>query len=61
MFKKGQLVRTKDYGFIYIVEEDQRHPGVVSVRTVGGMCGTIGADVLNLIGNNYRAKPKCSR
>lgn len=61
MFKKGQLVRTKNRGHLYIVTTDQTYGAYVHVKTPGFMHGTLDARNLTLIGNNYQAKQKCSR
>lgn len=61
MIKAGQLVRTKNHGYLYIVTVDQTFGRYVHVKTPGFMHGTVDAQNLTLIGNNYQAKPKCSR
>lgn len=59
MFKKGQLVRSS-LGSFYVVEG--QNPRFVIVRSIAhGYCDTIIPTRLKLIGNNYQAKPKCSR
>lgn len=61
MFKKGQLVQSVKYGFKYIVCSDEIPWRYVRIRTHGGVHGTINPRDIRLIGNNYQAKPKCSR
>lgn len=63
MFKKGQLVRSKNTGRIYLVEGYDPTGFYVRGQTVRGPIYTLGApnSLLTLIGNNYQAKPKCSR
>lgn len=59
MFKKGQLVRSS-FGNLYTI--DYVEGGIASVSSIlGGFKILIVTERLRLIGNNYRAKPKCSR
>ena len=65
MFKKGQLLRSKMTNNIYLVEGPCRTSGMSYVSTLHGLAkglhGTIEDRQVALIGNNYQAKPKCSR
>lgn len=65
MFKKGQIVRSKMTSNIYLVEGPCRTSGMSYVSTLHGrdkgLHGTIEHRQVTLIGNNYQAKPKCSR
>lgn len=75
MFKKGQLVRSKDTGRIYefirvykshFLSGDRDYRTCALVRRIDRrpMYATaigLPMHVLELIGNNYQAKPKCSR
>lgn len=56
MFKKGQLVQSVKYGFKYIVCSDEIHGCYVCIRTHAGVHGTIEAQDIRLIGNNYKPK-----
>lgn len=60
MFKKGQLVRSKDKRRYFMVTENQINHLVV-LRTLYGASGILPANEMVLIGNNYQARPKCSR
>lgn len=66
MFKKGQLVKSPG-GIVYgVVNRHSRtDPYYVWVTVVNGPAaghmGMVAVHTLELIGNNYRAKPKCSR
>ncbi len=68
MFKKGQLVRSKETGLLFLIE------GSGSPRSLMYDLGLVGARQLpcgtahmgrfencELIGNNYQAKQKCLR
>lgn len=57
MFKKGQLVRSKVSGKVYLAD------GPYSLKAIDGAHSfkVIWRNVFELIGNNYQAKPKCSR
>ena len=60
MFKKGQLVRSKDTGNLYLVVSSRA--GVVTVSEPYGIRSFhVRFDRLYIIGHNYQAKPKCSR
>ena len=63
MFKKGQLVRSKKTGRAYLVEGDDPTGFYVRGAALVNPMRTLGAPerFLTLIGNNYQAKPKCSR
>ena len=59
MFKKGEVVQSLDTGNLYRVESTLGH--VVTV-TDGCLTFPVRFDRLQpVIGNNYQAKPKCSR
>lgn len=60
MFKKGQLVKNRSRRY-YIVAEDQEPSGPVYVVSLIGFWSVVPEKHLELIGNNYQAKPKCSR
>ncbi len=63
MFKKGQLVRSTRTGWLYVVcydhhnLEDFINVRCVSRKTTRHMLCVPGEE-MELIGNNYRAKPK---
>ena len=60
MFKKGQLVRSKLTGHYFrILSDNLEWPLVVALRS--GAVGNLNPAHVALIGNNYQAKPKCSR
>ena len=66
MFKKGQLVQSPYTGALYVVLGLRE--GVLDLMSDAGyrvswVWGPVaeGEPQLKLIGNNYRAKPKCSR
>lgn len=60
MFKKGQLVRSKDTGRYYTVFQDfYRNPMCQTLD--GEQRMRIFASALEIVGNNYQAKPKCLR
>lgn len=62
MFKKGQLVRSKRSGDLFIVDWSYK-TSCYAQRLVPLMFTRLhffNTD-LELIGNNYRAKPQCSR
>lgn len=65
MFKKGQLVRSMYTGCLYFIhevtEEGCLEVGHVSFLGTGRLGRTRSDKHLTLIGNNYQAKPKCSR
>lgn len=65
MFKKGQLVRSKLTKCLYyvhaVVSDGRIEIGHVSHLGVGGLGRVRPTTNLTLIGNNYQAKPKCSR
>ena len=63
MFRKGQLVRSKKTGRIYLVEGYDPTGFYVRGQTPTYPIYTLGAPnrFLTLIGNNYQAKQKCSR
>ena len=59
MFKKGQLVKSS-FGNLYIIDYvDGCRARVTSI--LGDFKILILTERLRLIGNNYQAKPKCSR
>lgn len=59
MFKKGQLVRSKLTGsYFQILSDNLKRPLVVALRS--GVIGNLNPEHVALIGNNYRAKQKCS-
>ena len=59
MFKKGQLVRST-LRHLYVVVENGE--SFVKVRSISlGHHDQILGCRLRLVGNNYQAKPKCSR
>lgn len=61
MFKKGQLVKSLDTGAEYFVRGHE-HPGFgVLLEDAKGRRFKVNLDDLELIGNNYQAKQKCSR
>ncbi|USW07559.1 hypothetical protein PF619_gp25 [Salmonella phage GRNsp27] len=60
MFKKGQLIRSKLTGHYFrVLGDNLKRPLVEAVRS--GAIGNINPSHVALIGNNYQAKPKCSR
>lgn len=68
MFKKGQVVRDKETGVIFLIEGGGAKGSLLDI--LGALaatqlpCGTPYLGRFNsceLIGNHYRAKPKCSR
>lgn len=60
MFKKGQLVQSVCTGLMYVViEQDGTLLKAESIRSKTPF--NVSADNMVLIGNNYRATPKCSR
>lgn len=61
MFKKGQLVQSLDTGVLYLITKVLTEH--VMVVRHDENCGDFHMRLgrLKLIGNNYRAKQKCSR
>lgn len=66
MFKKGQLVRSTRTGWLHVVQYSYGKPtDFINVRCVSRktmrpmLC--MPSEEMELIGNNYQAKPKCSR
>nr|DAQ12140.1 MAG TPA: hypothetical protein [Caudoviricetes sp.] len=64
MFKKGQLVQSVESGDYYVVAEvlypEQEYARVSLTKNPSCLFMTR-RQGLRLIGNNYRAKPKCLR
>ena len=65
MFKKGQLVRSKRTGWLHVVQYDYKSVApFISVRCVSRKTARpmlcVPSEEMELIGNNYQAKPKCS-
>ena len=61
MFKKGQLVRRANSPLLWVVAECF-YPFNYEIRsTTKSRFDYIDGRFLTLIGNNYQAKPKCSR
>lgn len=66
MFKNGQLVRSTRTGWYHVVDGNYLgHHTHIYVRCVSRKTRTpllcVPSDEMTLIGNNYRAKTKCSR
>lgn len=66
MFKKGQLVRSTRTGWLHVVCYDYLKPEeFINVRCVSRKTARpmlcVPSEEMEFIGNNYRAKPKCSR
>ena len=58
MFKKGQVVRSKlTWHYFHVLSANLEGPLVVALRS--GAVGNLNQAHVALIGNNYRAKPKC--
>lgn len=64
MFKKGQLVQSVESGMYYVVAavlySEQEYARVSLAKNPSCLFMTSRRG-LRLIGNNYQAKPKCSR
>lgn len=66
MLKKGQLVRRTRTGWFHVVDQgSQFETDFVFVRCVSRKTARprllAPVDEMVLVGNNYQAKPKCSR
>lgn len=63
MFKKGQLVQSVKYGDYYVVDQVYKDGDLYAVPLVRVLLHRLffTPERLRLIGNNYRAKQKCSR
>ena len=64
MFKPGQLVQSNVTGLYYVIEdiEYQKQEYLrVSLAHIRSHLFLTSRRGLRLIGNNYRARPKCSR
>lgn len=63
MFKKGQLVQSVKYGGYYVVDKVYADGNLFAVPLVRTLLYQqfFTPERLRLIGNNYQAKPKCSR
>lgn len=65
MFKPGQLVRSLNTGCLYYVHnillDGKLDLGYTSASGIGGPGYIRPSRRLELIGNNYQAKQKCSR
>ncbi len=63
MFKKGQLVQSVKYGAYYVVDHVYADGTLYAVPMVRTLLHRLmfTPERLRLIGNNYQAKPKCSR
>lgn len=57
MFKKGSVFRCKATGNVYLVDG----PSSLKARDGAHSFKVIWRNDFELIGNNYQAKPKCSR
>ncbi len=58
MFKKGQLVRNKRSGNLYMVKGNYGDEVLLSWVPLGGWVASRPASQLELIGNNYKEKPR---
>lgn len=62
MFKKGQLVRHIKHGWVLLVVRDEVPGRQVQLGSPIRLAPfKAHAHLLKLVGNNYRAKQKCSR
>lgn len=66
MFKKGQLVRSTRTGWLHVIDHVYKlEPSHVWVRCVSRKTARprlcVPSEEMELIGNNYQAKLKCSR
>lgn len=62
MFKKGQVLKSYKFGSCYVVEGPFDSQNIY-VRPITDLSRIVRCfpERLFLIGNNYQAKPKCSR
>lgn len=58
MFKKGQLVRNDRSGKLYMFKENQGDDLLLSWVPLCGWETSTSASQLELIGNNYKEKPR---
>ncbi len=63
MFKKGQLVQSVKYGDLYVVTHSFTDGWAMTAPLTPKRMDKLlfSPERLRLIGNNYQAKPKCSR
>lgn len=61
MFKKGQLVRRINSPLFWVVQGRRYDGNCVIASTTKSRWDFIDERFLKLIGNNYQARPKCSR